>query len=183
MIRDQHWNHVSLSQSKKTHIIHGGLSRIFRSKGTKLAPKTNLTKFKANSKQSNGSVIKNLPANAGDRGDTGLIPGLERSPGEGNGNPLQYFCLGNPMDRERWWATVHGVSKSRTYSFQFSCSVVSDSLRPHESLHARPPCLSPTPRVHSDSHPSSQWCHPAISSSVVPSPPASNPSQHQRLFQ
>ena len=51
---------------------------------------------------------------------------------------------------------------------QFSCSVVSDSLRPHESQHARPPCSSPIPRVHSDSCPSSQWCHPAISSSLVP---------------
>ena len=53
-------------------------------------------------------------------------------------------------------------------SVQFSSSVVSDSLRPHESQHARPPCPSPTPGVHSDSSPSSQWCHPAISSSVVP---------------
>ena len=53
-------------------------------------------------------------------------------------------------------------------SVQFSCSVVSDSLRPHESQHARPPCPSPTPRVHSESRPSSQWCHPAISSSVIP---------------
>ena len=53
-------------------------------------------------------------------------------------------------------------------SVQFSRSAVSDSLRPHESQHARPPCPSPIPRVHSDSHPSSQWCHPAISSSVVP---------------
>ena len=53
-------------------------------------------------------------------------------------------------------------------SVQFSHSVVSDSLRPHESQQARPPCPSPTPGVHSDSHPSSQWCHPAISSSVVP---------------
>ena len=53
-------------------------------------------------------------------------------------------------------------------SVQFSHSVVSDSLRPHESQHARPPCPSPTPGVHSDSCPSSQWCHPAISSSVVP---------------
>ena len=53
-------------------------------------------------------------------------------------------------------------------SVQFSRSVVSDSLWPHESQHARPPCLSPTPGVHSDSCPSSQWCHPAISSSVVP---------------
>ena len=49
-------------------------------------------------------------------------------------------------------------------SVQFSCSVVSDSLRPHESQHTRPPCPSPTPEVHSDSRPWSQWCHPAISS-------------------
>ena len=60
---------------------------------------------------------------------------------------------------------------------QFSCSVVSDSAT-HESQHARPPCPSQTPGVHSDSRPSSQWCHPAISSSVAP-----NPSQHQSLFQ
>ena len=53
-------------------------------------------------------------------------------------------------------------------SVQFSRSVVSDSLRPHESQHARSPCPSPTPGVHSDSCPSSQWCHPAISSSVIP---------------
>ena len=53
-------------------------------------------------------------------------------------------------------------------SVQFSRSVVSDSLRPHESQHTRPPCPSPTPGVHSDSRPSSQWCHPAISSSVIP---------------
>ena len=54
------------------------------------------------------------------------------------------------------------------FSVQFSRSVVSNSLRPHESQHARPPCPSPTPGVNSDSHPSSWWCHPAISSSVVP---------------
>ena len=53
-------------------------------------------------------------------------------------------------------------------SVQFSRSVMSDSLQPHESQHARPPCPSPTPGVHSDSRPLSQWCHPAISSSVVP---------------
>ena len=53
-------------------------------------------------------------------------------------------------------------------SVQFSRSVVSNSLQPHESQHARPPCSSPSPGVHSDSRPSSQWCHPAISSSVVP---------------
>ena len=55
-----------------------------------------------------------------------------------------------------------------TCSFQFSRSVVSDSLRPHESHHSRPPCPSPSPGVHSNSCPSSWWCHPAISSSVVP---------------
>ena len=49
-----------------------------------------------------GSVVKNPPANAGDAGDMGSIPGLGRSPGEGNGNPLQYSCRENPMDREAW---------------------------------------------------------------------------------
>ena len=56
----------------------------------------------------------------------------------------------------------------KSSSVQFSCSVVSDSLRPHELQHTRPPCPSPTPGVHPDSCPSSRWCHPAISSSVVP---------------
>ena len=55
-----------------------------------------------------GSVVKNLPANIRDKG---LIPGSGRSPGEVNGNSLQYSCLGNPMDRKAWWATVHGVAK------------------------------------------------------------------------
>ena len=61
-----------------------------------------------------GSVVKNLPANAGDTGVSGSVPGLGRSPGEGNGNPLQYSCLENPMDRGAWCAIVHGVIKSRT---------------------------------------------------------------------
>ena len=67
-------------------------------------------------------------------------------------------------------------------SDQISCSVVSNSLRPHESQHARPPCPSPIHGVHSDSCPSSQWCHPAISSSVIPFSSCPNPSQHQSLF-
>ena len=61
-----------------------------------------------------GSVLKNPPADEGDTGDTVSISGLERSPGGGNGNPLQYSCLENPMDRGVWWATIHGVSKSGT---------------------------------------------------------------------
>ena len=73
-------------------------------------------------------------------------------------------------------------------SVQFSHSVMSNSLRPHESQHARPPCPSPTPRVHSNSCPSSQWCHQAISSSLVPfssctqSLPASGSFQMGQLF-
>ena len=78
--------------------------------------------------------------------------------------------------------------KDQFSSVQFSRSVVSDSLRPHELQHARPPCPSPTPGVHSDSRPSSQGCHPAISSSVVPfsscpqSLPASESFPKSQLF-
>ena len=57
------------------------------------------------------AVVKNLPANAGDSTDMGSIPELRRSCGEGNGYLLQYSCLGNPMDRGVWWATVHGVTR------------------------------------------------------------------------
>ena len=56
-------------------------------------------------------MVKNPPA---DTTDAGSIPGLGRSPGGGNSNPFQYSCLGNPKDRGAWWATVHGVAKSRT---------------------------------------------------------------------
>ena len=59
-------------------------------------------------------MVKNPPANAGDIRHMGSIPGLGRSPGEGNGNPLQYSCLENAMDREAWQVTVHGVTKSQT---------------------------------------------------------------------
>ena len=60
------------------------------------------------------TVVKNPPANAGDARDAGLITGSGRSPGEGHGNPLQYSCLENPVDRGAWWATVCGVTKSQT---------------------------------------------------------------------
>ena len=173
--------------------------------------------------------VKNPPANTGNIRDAGMIPVLGRSPGGGHGNPLQYSCLENPMDRGAWRATVYRVTKSQTWpkqlsfrhahtqrfkntkqvflkqnnkgtkllvgwgevegcesglslshtsiftsvftpsvfasislgsgqfsSVQSSRSVVSDSLRPHELQHAKPPCPSPTPGVHSDSRPSSQ---------------------------
>ena len=64
-----------------------------------------------------GSEVK---ASAWNAEDPGSIPGLGRSPGEGNGNPLQYSCLENPMDREAWQATVHGVAKSRTRLSDFT---------------------------------------------------------------
>ena len=59
-------------------------------------------------------MVKNPPAKAGDERDVGSVPGSGRYPGEGHGNPRQYFCLGNPMDRGAWWATVHKVTESRT---------------------------------------------------------------------
>ena len=59
-------------------------------------------------------VVKNLLASVGDARDMGLTPGLGRSPGVGNGNPIQYSCLENPMDRGAWRATVHRVTKSQT---------------------------------------------------------------------
>ena len=64
-----------------------------------------------------GSEVKASACNAG---DLGSIPGLGRSPGEGNGNPLQYSCLENPMDGGAWWAIVHGVAKSRTQLSDFT---------------------------------------------------------------
>ena len=96
--------------------------------------------------------------------------------------PTPVFLPGESQGQGRLVAAVYGVTQSRTRlkwlsgsssplsfsSVQFSRSVVSDSLRPDELQHARPSCPSPTPGVHSDSCPLSQWCHPAISSSVVP---------------
>ena len=66
-----------------------------------------------------GAEVKASACNAG---DLGSIPGLGRSPGKGNGNPLQYSCLENPMDGEAWWAIVHGIAKSRTQLSDFTHS-------------------------------------------------------------
>ena len=104
-----------------------------------------------------GPVVKNTPTNAE---GSASIPGSGRSPAEGNGNLLQYSCLGNPMNSRAWRATAQSV--------QFSCSVVSDSLWPHKLRHTRPPCPPPAPRVYPNSCPFSRWCHPTISSFVVP---------------
>ena len=64
--------------------------------------------------------LKRLPVSACNAGDLGSIPGSGRSPGEGNGNPLQYSCLENPVDGGAWWATVHGVTKSWTWLSNFT---------------------------------------------------------------
>ena len=96
--------------------------------------------------------------------------------GEGNGNPLQCSCLENPRDGGAWWASVYGVAQSRTRLKQLSSS--SSRLQ-----HNRLPYPSLSTRVCSNSCPLSRWCHPTIPSSVTPSPPALNLSQHQSLFQ
>ena len=109
---------------------------------------------------------------------------------------LPWSCFWKHPCHLDWDRQADGMQNSRApwhswrgfSSVQFSHSVVSNSLRPHESQHARPPCPSPTPGVHWDSHPLSQWCHPAISSSVVPfsscpqSLPASESFPMSQLF-
>ena len=111
-------------------------------------------------------MVKNLPVNAGNSGgsgDVGLIPGLGRFPRRGNGDPLQYSCLENPMDREPGGLQSIGLQRvghnletdhaciSQFSSVQFSSSVVSNSLQPHGLQHGKPPCPSPTTRVYSNS--------------------------------
>ena len=98
-------------------------------------------------------------------------------------------CLTRGLPDWIWWETTFRIfSAICPYSVQFSHSVVLDSLQPHESQHSRPPCPSPTPGVHSNSSPSILWCHPAISSSVVPfssflqSLPASESFPMSQLF-
>ena len=82
-----------------------------------------------------GSLVKNLSANAG---DPGLILGSGRSPEEGNGNPLQYSCLENPMDGGAWSAAVHGVTKSRTrlsdFTFTFHFHALEKEMATHSSV-------------------------------------------------
>ena len=75
-------------------------------------------------------MVKNLPDSAGDTGDWGSIPGLGRSPAGGNVNPLQYSCLGNPMDRRPWRATVHGVANESDIAERLNRSFLQLSEKP-----------------------------------------------------
>ena len=83
-------------------------------------------------------VVKNLPTNAGDIRDVGLIPGSGRSPGGENGNLLQYLCLENPMDRGAWQVAVHRVAKSRTrlsdFTFSFHFHALEKEMATHSSV-------------------------------------------------
>ena len=79
-------------------------------------------------------VVKNLPANAGDVRHVGLVPEYRRSPGGGHGKPLQYSCLENPMDKEIWQATVHGVTKSQTVLSTHWTVAAWSTVTPHPSL-------------------------------------------------
>ena len=84
------------------------------------------------------TVVKNLPANAGDTGNTGSIPGWRRSPGGGNSNTLPYSCLDSPMDGRTWWAVVHGVTKSWTrlsnFTFTFHFHALEKEMATHSSV-------------------------------------------------
>ena len=119
-----------------------------------------------------------------------FISSLQYFPASGSFQMSHYFTLGGqsigvsaltsvlPINIQDWfpwgwtaWVSLQSKGLSRVFSsssVQFSRSVMSNSLWPHESQHTRPTCPSPNPGVHSDSRPSSQWCHPAISSSIVP---------------
>ena len=90
------------------------------------------------------------------------------SPGDLLNPGIEPISLTSPALAGRFFTTSSNWETQASVSVQFSHSVVSDSLRPHESHHTRPPCPSPTPGVYSNSCPLSQWCHPAISSSAVP---------------
>ena len=95
-------------------------------------------------------LVKNLPANAGYTRDTSLIPGSVRSPGEGNGSPLQYSCLENSMDSGAWWATIHGVTKSQRDD-RVPCGVSIES-------HSPPPLLDRGPHILL-THREVRWVH------------------------
>ena len=118
-------------------------------------------------------VVKNPPASARDIRDKGLIPGSGRFPGGGHSNPVQYSCRESHGQRSLVGYSPYShkeLDLTEVASVQFSCSVMFDSLRPHELQHARPPCPSPTPGVHSDSCPLSQ-CHLILCRPLLLLPP------------
>ena len=98
------YTHVTSESKKKLHLSSFLFNWLVENVQTSAVPRVYPV----------GTVAKNLPANAGDERDAGLIPGLGRSPGGGHGNLLQYSCLENPMGRGAWWATVCGITKSQT---------------------------------------------------------------------
>ena len=102
-----------------------------------------------------GSVVKNLPASTEDAGDTSLIPGSGRSPGGGNGKPLQYSCLENPVDRGAWWTTVSGVAKSQIQLSSWACTHGGGYAKQWSQ---RRRTWSPLPSYHPSAH-SPASCH------------------------
>ena len=145
--------------------------------------------------------MKNSPANATDKGDMHLTSRPGWSHGEEKDNTFQNYSWIIPWTQEpggaqsmiskknqTWLSTSHISRKEHFSAILFSRSVMSDSLRPHESQHTIPPYPLPTPRVCPISCPSSQWCHPTISSSVIPfsscpqSLPASGSSPMSQTF-
>ena len=126
--------------------------------------------------RSGGAVVKCPLANAGDTRDTGSIPGLARSPWSRRWQFTPIFFPGKSHGQRSLvgyspWGHKESDATEHTHMpvvSQFSCSVVSNSLRPHGLQHPRLSCPSPTPGACSNSCPSSWWCHPTISSSVVP---------------
>ena len=129
-------------------------------------------------------VVKNLPANAGDLRDVGSIPGWIRSLGRGHGNPLQYSCLENPMDRGAWRATVPRVAKSRARLKRLQFSSVAQSCLTLCDPMNRAACQASLSITNSRSLPKIMSIESVMPSHPLSSPsPALNLSQHQGLFQ
>ena len=97
-------------------------------------------------------VVKNSPANTGDKGDPGSIPGSGRSSGEGHGNPLQYSCLENLMDREAWWAMVYRVTKSWTRLKQLSTHTYIHAYILYRHIQCVCVCVRARTRTHAHAH-------------------------------